>query len=347
MSLHFIPSEEHWAKAKFLLLPFALLFSLIVRIRRFAYAKSIVKPYKAKTPVISIGNLTVGGTGKTPFTIFLTKYLQKKGYSVAVSHRGYLGKYEHTIKLISDKNSLLPSARDAGDEPMLLARNLPGIPVIVGKNRQKAIEYLENSFSPDVIILDDSFQHLLVYHDFDFVLFNAQNPLGNGLVLPAGILREPLSVLKFADCIVFNNCGKNYDPPSQIKKYGKPIIKSTYILKEFVEYQSGITRSPSFFHDKKVALISGIGNPCSFEYSIRNCGINFTKHYKFPDHYNFVFLNDIRPIIEECKNRGIEALITTEKDFVKMGAIPPTDIPIYYAKLSLHIDEAELQILRF
>lgn len=337
MNLHSMRRAEHWAKVKVLLMPLALLFSLVVRLRRLALSKGIIRQYKAKTRVISVGNLTVGGTGKTPFTIFLAKYLQKKGYSVVVSHRGYLGKYEHTIKLISDRNSLLSSARDAGDEPMLLARNLPGIPVIVGKNRAKAIEYLENSFSPDIIILDDSFQHLSVYHDFDFVLFNAQDPLGNGFVLPAGILREPLSALEFADCIVFNNCDENYEPPSQIKKYGKPIVKSTYILKEFVSYLDGITRSPSFFHDKKVALISGIGNPCSFEYSIRNRGINFTKHYKFPDHYNFLFSTDIQPIIDESQKMGIEVLITTEKDFVKMGEIPPIDIPMYYARLSLHI----------
>ncbi|MGC9337190.1 MAG: tetraacyldisaccharide 4'-kinase [Candidatus Cloacimonadia bacterium] len=347
MNLHFMRREEHWAKVKFLLMPFALLFSSVVRQRRLVYSKGLISSYKAKTPIISIGNLSVGGTGKTPFTIFLARYLQKKGYSVAVSHRGYRGKYEHETKLISDKNSLLPSASEAGDEPMLLARNLPGIPVIVGKNRAKAIQYLENSFSPDIIILDDSFQHLSVYHDFNFVLFNAQNPFGNGFLLPAGTLREPLSALRFADCIVFSNCDQDYEPPTQVKKHGKPIIKSKYTLKEFVAYHNGVTTSTSFFYNKRVALLSGIGNPCSFEYSIRECGINFVEHYRFPDHYNYVFSTDIQPIIEESKERGIEMLITTEKDFVKMGKIPPTDIPIYYAKLSLHINEPDLQVLPF
>lgn len=340
--------EEHWARitlTSFLLLPFALLFSFILKVRRFCFTIGIFKQYNSKCKIISVGNLVVGGTGKTPFTILLAKYLKSskestsggKGNSVAVSHRGYKGKFENMVKLISDENSAYDCAKDAGDEPFMLAKNLPGIPVIVGKNRTKAIKYLEKKFSPDYIILDDSFQHLKVKHNLDFLLFSAKNPIGNGFVMPAGMLREPKSVIKFCDFIVFNNCSEDFVIPEWIKKYEKPIFQTEYEIENFINYQTDETEDISYFKNKKIYLISGIGNPESFENSIKRSGIDFLHHFIFPDHYHFRYENDIRPIIRKGVKEKIDTILTTEKDFMKMQNFPLYEINFYYAKLNIKI----------
>lgn len=303
------------------------------------------KQYNSKCKIISVGNLVVGGTGKTPFTILLAKYLKSsegstsggKGKSVAVSHRGYKGKFENMVKLISDENSVYDCAKDAGDEPFLLAQNLSKIPVIVGKNRTKAIKCLEKKFSPDYIILDDSFQHLKVKHDIDFLLFNAKNPLGNGFVIPAGMLREPKSAIKFADVVVLNDCSDNFKIPKEMSKFQKPIFQTKYEIENFINYQTDETEDISYFKNKKIYLISGIGNPKSFENSIKSSGIDFSHHFIFPDHYYFRYENDIRPIIRKGVGEKIDTILTTEKDFMKMQNFPLYEINFYYAKLNIKI----------
>ena len=332
--------EEHWAKTtliSIILLPFALLFCFILKIRRFCFKNGIFKQYKSKCKIISVGNLTIGGSGKTPFTIFLAKYLHNKGKTIAVSHRGYKGKFENTIKLISDNNTVYDSAKDAGDEPFLLAKNLSGIPVIVGKNRTEAIKFLENKFSPNYIILDDSFQHLKVKHDLDFLLFNAKNPIGNGFVIPVGLLREPKSVIKFCDFVIFNNCSEDFVIPEWIKKYEKPIFQTEYEIKNFVSYRTNETKDVSCFREKKIFLISGIGNPKSFENSIKRLGISFSQHFIFPDHHDFKYKKDILPIIQRGIEEKTNAILTTEKDFMKLQNIPLSGIDFYYAKLEIKI----------
>lgn len=332
--------EEHWSKTtliSIILLPFALFFCFIQKIRRFCFKIGIFKQHKSKCKIISIGNLTLGGSGKTPLTIFLAKYLRNKGRTIAIAHRGYKGKFENTIKLISDNNSVYDYAKDAGDEPFLLAINLPGIPVIVGKNRTEAIKFLENKFSPNYIILDDSFQHLKVKHDLDFLLFNAKNPIGNGFVIPAGMLREPKSEIKFCDFIVFNNCTEDFEIPNWLKKFSKPIIQTEFQIKTFVSYRTNENKDVSYFKEKKIFLISGIGNPNSFENSIRSLGMNFSHHYIFPDHHNFKYKKDILPIIQRGIEEKINAILTTEKDFMKLQYIASSEIDFYYAKLEIKI----------
>jgi len=332
--------EEHWARitlTSFLLLPFALLFSFILKVRRFCFAIGMFKQYNSKCKIISVGNLVVGGTGKTPFTILLAKYLKSKGNSVAVSHRGYKGKFENMVKLISDESSVYDCAKDAGDEPFLIAKNSHGIPVIVGKNRVEAIKYLEGKFSLDYIILDDSFQHLKVKHDIDFLLFNSENPIGNSFVIPAGLLRESKSTIKFCDFLIFNNCPEDFVIPEWITKYEKPIFQTEFKIKNFVGYRTNETKDVSYFKEKKIFLISGIGNPKSFENSIRSLGITFSHHFIFPDHHDFKYKNDILPIIKRGIEEKINAILTTEKDFMKLQYITSSEIDFYYAKLEIKI----------
>ncbi len=290
--------------------------------------------------MISVGNLTVGGNGKTPFTILLAKALKEEGLKVAVSHRGYKGAYENTTKLISDEDHIYEDAQKAGDEPLLLARNLKGIHVIVGKNRKKAIQFLEEKVQPDVVILDDSFQHLKVHHDFDFLLFNGKNPIGNGFLTPAGMLREPKSAMKYADCFVLNDISEECGIPKIFKKYSTPIFSTSYHITHFIHYNDLEKSESSSFVGKKIYLLSGIGNPTSFEKSIKDLGLSYIHHYQFADHHEFA-VNDITPIVEKAKKQNVEAIITTEKDHVKLKKLDIDQTIFYYAKLQVLINEMD------
>ena len=342
MSFHsFI--EKHWVKRSilsYLFLPFAFLFSLILTCRRKLYKWKLFRSYRAHTFVISVGNLTVGGNGKTPFTILLARALKEEGLNIAVSHRGYRGAFESTIKLISDKEQLFKDAQLAGDEPLLLAQNLKGIPVIVGKNRKAAIKLLEKKIYPDVIILDDSYQHIKVHHDFDFLLFNGKKPIGNGFITPAGMLRESSKSMKFADCFVLNDIKGECGVPQIFKKYSTPLLSTSYRISDFIHYTDLKTNSPSFFIRKKISLLSGIGNPTSFENSIKELKINFAHHYQCSDHHEFS-KNDVLHIIKKAEDQKIDAIITTEKDFVKLKKLDFDMEKFYFAKLEVQINEMD------
>lgn len=332
--------KNHWEKRSllsFLFLPIAIIFSLISKIRRLLFRLKIFKSYISKSKIISVGNLAVGGSGKTPFTIFLAKFLQSKGKKVAVSHRGYKGKFEKQIKLISDENSIFDFAKDAGDEPFMMAKNLSGIPVVVGKNRKQAIEILEKKCAPDFIILDDSFQNFSVKHNIDFLLFNAENPFGNRFVIPSGMLREEINSIKFADILILNNSNKNFEIPQKIIKFQKPIFQTEYKIQNFVNFHTNDKNEAKYFLKKNLFLISGIGNPKSFENSIKNQKIHFSHHFIFPDHHKFDYEKEIKPIIQKAIAEGIDAIITTEKDFVKLKDLSSSAIEFYFAKLNVKI----------
>lgn len=172
------------------LTPWALLYSLAQRLRAELYRSGIVKTHRLPRPVVSIGNITVGGTGKTPVTAYIARFLMAQGYRVAVLSRGYGGSLEGQTCVVSDGATIMLSARECGDEPYLLASTVPGLMVVIGTDRYTAGQVAMQQLSPDIFLLDDGFQHLRLHRDLNILLLDYSRPFGNGWTLPAGILRS-------------------------------------------------------------------------------------------------------------------------------------------------------------
>ena len=286
-----------------------------------------------------MGNIVSGGAGKTTFVIFLANYLLDKGYEVAISHRGYKSRLENKNEIISIKGALLKTAKKAGDEAQLIASKLPSCPVIVGKNRAKSINKLLQNFpNLDYVILDDSFQHLNVKHDFDFVLFNTIFSIGNGFVLPAGILREPLWALRDASCIVINGEG---EISSKILAHNKPLIRGYYQIKKIYDFY-GFEKNILEFSGKKIALLSAIGLPASFEKTMNEYKIDFVEHYKFPDHFEFKnddFLVNLKNDYDKDK---FDCIFITEKDYTKLQYYEDLAFPLYVVEVKFVVDNTDI-----
>ncbi|MFZ0482340.1 MAG: tetraacyldisaccharide 4'-kinase, partial [Desulfobacterales bacterium] len=204
-----------------------------VKLRRIFYKNGILISKRLSCPIISIGNITVGGTGKTPMTIYVAQVVKNLGYKVAIISRGYKGKAEKIGGIVSDGKVLLMTPEIAGDEPYMMANRLKDVPVIVGKNRFNAGRLAIEKFDPDVIVLDDGFQHLMLQRDLDMVLIDYHRPFGNGHLLPRGVMREPVSALLCADAIILTKSdardnNETSTSPKRLRPYErkKPVYRS-------------------------------------------------------------------------------------------------------------------------
>ncbi len=289
----------------YLLYPFSLVYQAIVDNRR---AKSLPwKPQNVK--IIGVGNIVCGGSGKTPFDISLAKFLQSRGCKIAISVRGYKSELENEVTLISDRHKLLPPIVKAGDEPKLLAKRLPKVPVIVGKDRLMAVRMLLHIYSDlDFIILEDSFQNFKVAHDFDFVLFKAKIGLGNGWCLPAGYLREGHQALKYADCIVLD--GDNKQIENLANQYGKQLTKGKIETTGFFDVD-GQKVDVEELKKSVCCSLSAIADPKIFEKSVESFGINLVNKFRFPDHH------DLEKLPWSLLSK-VDYIIITDKDLMKL-----------------------------
>jgi len=259
--------------------------------------------------------------------------LKSQGKKVAVSHRGYKGEFENRTTVISTFDGMYDFAPQAGDETYLLASNLPGVPVIAGKNRTEAIKILTDKFPElDAIILDDSFQHLKVKHDVDIIIFNEVGGVGNGFVLPAGILREPLSALKYADIIIYNGKSKY---PKALNKYSNKIISTNYDVLDIIT-ETGMSINPENIKGN-LALISAIGMPESFERTVTQIGLNYSKHFIFTDHNNYS-----QKEVTKLLDHDYDYYLTTEKDYAKLRFLN-TKGKLLIVKVGLNISADEIK----
>ena len=273
---------------KFMLTAISIGYGGIVRLRQALYKKGLLPTKRLPCPVISIGNLTVGGSGKTPMTIYVAELIKHLGYGVAIISRGYKGEAEKTGGVVCDGRKICMGPDTAGDEPFMVAQRLKTIPVIVGQNRFKAGRLAIQEFKPDVLLLDDAFQHLKLLRDLDLVLLDSKEPLGNTFLFPRGTLRETASALSRGDAMILTRSDIGKVPSlSQIKKYipRKPIFYSShtpYIYKivkgNRAHSQNRLTSSSKYdfdiFKNKKVFAFSGIA---------RNDDFRRTRYHSTPD----------------------------------------------------------------
>ena len=315
----------------------ALFYGSIVAVRVLCYRSGLLRSRRLPRPVISVGNLTVGGTGKTPATAWIARYLLDRGLRVAVLSRGYGGTLEGTTAVVSDGNRLLLTPEQCGDEPYLLASTIPGLMVVIGANRYQAGTLAMQQLQPDIFLLDDGYQHLQLHRDLNLLLLDCRKPFGNGLQLPAGPLREPVGALQRADLLIFTRCNQHIQQPLS---FTRPSCWTSHQLTSFHRLDTGEEILPVLLQTARTAAFAGIANPDGFFSSLQEWGIKPVATLELADHqaYSAVVMEQL----EQLGNRAdADWLLTTEKDAVKLRhAALPLRVPVIIARMALHFDDA-------
>ena len=308
------------------------------------YKTGILKTKILPVPVISIGNITAGGTGKTPTVIMIAELLKGMGKKVAVLSRGYKGKAEGEINVVSDGNKIFMNPLQSGDEPYMMATRLKGIPVITGSDRYKTGKYAIEKFGAEVILMDDGYQHVQLNRNLNILLLDSNSLFGNGYLLPRGTLREPPSYINRADMVIFTK-SEILNPKSEILNLKNiPICKCHYESEGFVDINCNKDISLDGVKGKKGFAFCGIASPDSFRNSLKEAGIDIKGFVSFEDHYQFS-KGDMDSIIDKAKETGSEVLITTEKDAVRLKEFEPIPFTIWILKIRMEILESKEVLL--
>jgi tetraacyldisaccharide 4'-kinase len=317
----------------------ALLYALscvyggIAGLRVVLYRRGILKTRRLPCKVVSIGNLTVGGTGKTPMTVHVVEVLKRFGFKTAVITRGYKGEKEGKGAIVSDGDRVFLGPYEAGDEPYLMACKLSGTPVVVGKNRFEGGLRAIEEFEPDVLILDDGFQHVQLHRDVDILLFDADRPIGNGHLLPRGVLREPVAHVNRADALVVTRCvpGETVCLGERLDKFrkGRPTFfcshKPYALTGEEGDVGDRPLSRPQLFGletvlGRKVLAFSGIGNNEDFLKTVHILGCEVLEFLAFSDHHAYRG-EDVDRIQRLAERSRVDLILTTEKDYVRVAPI--------------------------
>ena len=309
-----------------LLFLLSILYGGVMAMRAALYRKGLLTSRKLPCRVISIGNIVAGGTGKTPFAIFVARTLHGMGRRVVVISRGYRGGMEKEGGIVSDGSTILVGPEEAGDEPYLMAASLKGVPVVVGADRFAAGRVAIQRFNPDAIVLDDAFQHLKLKRDIDLLLMDRRLPLGNGYLLPRGRLREPVSALKRCQAIILTRSDQG-DRPCAIDPVTKgrptfhtmhqPILRMVHRQVEGA-LDLGPPTAISFVEGKKIVAFSGLANNEQFFNSLESLGGKLVGRFSFVDHCTYED-RQIEQIALLAMERKADLLATTLKDYVKMA----------------------------
>ncbi len=324
---------------------FSLFYLLAVRFRNKLYDMKLLPSYSSKSYIVSIGNLTTGGVGKTPVTAEIAKYFLALNKQVAILSRGYGAKLSNKEpKLVSDGSGALYTASMAGDEPVWLGDNCKGAYVITCASRIKAERYAYEKFQPEVIILDDGFQHRKMKRDLDIVLIDSKNKFGNKYLLPAGPLREEISEIKRAHKVIVVN--KSYDSQKSLQYCDylkKRFKKEIYLCQMVPDCVYDIYTGEILPENSRIMAFSAIGQSKSF-YDFLKKDYRLIAVLEFEDHHKYD-VSDITKIIGFAQEEGIECVVTTEKDAVKLiDIINDIELPIkfYALKLKAYMDVKEV-----
>ena len=328
-----------------------------IQFRNWMYDKRVIRHHALGCLVVSIGNLSCGGTGKTPVVEVFARSLSARGRKVAILSRGYRSKklsfreklrqrfasqkIDLPPKVVSDGKNLLLNSEFAGDEPFMLASNLRDVAVVVDKDRVKSGIYAIKNFKTDVIILDDGFQYLMLKPHINIVLVDSTDPFGNGHVLPRGILREPVKNIRRADYIFLTKSDGSHKI-HHLKRFLRRCTKRAEIIecchkpKYLVAMADSKQEELSFLAGKKVAALSAIAKPRSFEAFLEQLGAELVCTDHYADHHRYT-QQEIIDFINQAKSAGADIIVTTEKDAVRIPRIDRCDVPLYYLRIQIDI----------
>lgn len=334
----------------------ARVYEAAVQTRIALYEQRILRASPPGVTVVSIGNLTVGGTGKTPLVEKMARDLQAAGRKVAILSRGYKSQRrpflvrlwlkfrgrQHLFapRVVSDGISLLLDSREAGDEPFMLAANLRGVPVVVDRDRVKAAALAVEEFGADLVLLDDGYQYLRLCRSLEIALVDRQAPFGTGHLLPRGTLREPPSNLRRATHIFLTKCAgqSNEDLIREIRRWNRTadIIESTHRPLHLRDFITGEVLPLSRLKGLRIGSLCGIARPESFEQALRELGAHLGLSKAYTDHHRFS-VREVENFIRRCAQRSLDAVVTTEKDAVRIPRIREPEIPLYYLRVEIAI----------
>lgn len=329
----------------------------IVQARLSLYRERIFRQHLPGCLVISIGNLTVGGTGKTPVVEVFAKNLAARGRKVAILSRGYRSKSQPFLqklkcrllhpdrepppRIVSDGKQLLLDSARAGDEPYMLASNLPEVSVVVDKDRVKSCKYATRHLGCDTLILDDGFQYLRLKPRLNILLVDSTNPFHNHHLLPRGFLREPVKNVRRANYIFLtkSNGGSHIRHLKRFISRHNPraeIIECTHKPQYLENVYTGERRPLDLLHGRRIAAVSGIAVPESFEKFLRELGAELTYHERYVDHHRYR-QQEIIDFLNASVQHGAEIALTTEKDAVRFPKLLRVDIPVYFLRVEIDI----------
>jgi len=346
-------SQKHGPLANIVILllyAFSFIYGMLVNCKLRLYRYGVLKRTRLDCHVISLGNITVGGTGKTPTAQRLARDIRDMGYRVVILNRGYRAKWKGEVGVVSDGEKLYMSAAEAGDEAFLMAKKLPNVPVLIGPERAITGRYAVEHFQAEVAILDDGYQHWQLVRDLDILLIDAINLFGNGYILPRGTLREPVSHLDRADVCLLTKVDQAAEGAcEQIRTtIGESnnhalVVESIHLPRCFIEIGDWYKTIANdgldvdYMKGKKIMAISAIGNPASFEQTIHDIGAVIVESLRFPDHHDYT-KEEIFDALSQAQELGAEAIIITEKDAVKIpSSIIAAErlIPIYVISIDV------------
>ena len=319
---------------------FSIFYGAAQRLRAICYRHQVFPARDLPCKVISVGNITVGGTGKTPMTIHVAAEIKRAGFKVVIVSRGYKGRAEKHGGIVSDGRTLIMDAEQAGDEPYMIACRLKGVPVVVGKNRFAAGMLAIGKYQPDVIVLDDAFQHLKLKRDIDLVLLDHMRPFGNSHLLPRGVLREPVSSLARSSACILTRCRSGAEEVAlsslaeiQMLVPDMPVFTSSHVPYWYM-IKRGAYKSFEAFPDvfsandlkqvkhRKVFCFSGIARNDDFQHTVKELGFKVTGLLEFSDHHRYT-AKDLATILRCAGDAGVDRLITTEKDHARIAFKDP------------------------
>ena len=331
--------EIHWFT--FFLRVLSFFYGLAIQCMLALYRTGFLRSKYLPAYVISVGNITTGGTGKTPFVAMLANLAKTHGFKVAILSRGYKGKRSNESLVVSDGEKMMASVNDAGDEPVLLSKKLSAVPVLISKKRYKIGSLAIKLFNPDLLLLDDGYQHISLHRDMNILLIDGKRQFGNRSLLPLGPLREPIEQIKRADIIIITKCTDRHSGADLVDYFQKTfpeksIFRSGHFPDQIIFPLIGKAYQPNILKEKNVVAFSGIAHPNDFLEMVKSLGANVIHHKAFSDHH---FFNDseIEELVAFKKAFHADFLLTTEKDWIRINGKRSADLDIAFLTIKMRL----------